>query len=84
MLITQGQRKELILYWFQAFDKTSAGTLLQKIHTFWTSFRYHREDNAFVRVSIPIHNQTKQEAFSTGIRFIEAFYPTFLEYIKES
>ena len=27
------ERKELLIYWFQAYDKTSPGTFLQKIYT---------------------------------------------------
>ena len=81
MIVSIGQRKELILYWFQAFNKTTPGTFLQKIYVLWAKYRYHREDNAFVRISIPMTGQTKKEAFNTGVRFIESFYPAFLRYV---
>ena len=83
MVITKGKRKELILYWFQAYDKTTPGTLLQKIYTLWAKFRYNREDNAFVRVSVAIENQLKDKAFNNGEKFIKSFYPHFLQYVKE-
>ena len=83
MVITKGKRKELILYWFQSYDQTTPGTLLQKIYTLWAKFRYNREDNAFVRVSVAIENQLKDKAFNTGEKFIKSFYPHFLQYVKE-
>ena len=83
MVITKGKRKELILYWFQSYDQTTPGTLLQKIYTLWAKFRYNREDNAFVRVSVAIENQLKDKAFNTGKKFIKSFYPHFLQYVKE-
>ena len=83
MVITKGKKKELILYWFQAYDKTTPGTLLQKIYTLWAKFRYNREDNAFVRVSVTIENQLKDKAFNTGEKFIKSFHPHFLQYVKE-
>ena len=82
MLVTKSQRKELILYWFQAYDRTSPGTFLQKLNILWAKFIHSREDNAFVRVSIPINKQSENEAYITGVKFIKDFYPAFLEYIK--
>jgi len=85
IIISKGNEKNLVLYWFQAFDKTFPGTFLQKIYAFFARFLYHREDNAFVRISIPIINrQSKGKALSTGQEFREAFYPRFLEYVIES
>jgi len=82
MIVTRGQMKNLVLYWFQAFDKTSPGTFLQKVYALLAKFLHGREDNAFVRVSVPIYNQDVEGAFVTGTDFINAFYPVFLDYIK--
>lgn len=82
MVITKGQEKELVLYWYQAFDKTSSGTFSQKIYVLLAKFLHAREDNAFVRVSVPVHNRDVEKAFSKGISFINSFYPTFLEYVE--
>jgi EpsI family protein len=78
------ERKDLLIYWFQAYDKTSSGTLLQKINTLISKFVDGREDNAFVRVTVPIKNMDVDQAYSFGVDFIKAFYPKFLEYVKES
>ena len=85
MIVSKGKRKELILYWFQAYDKTSSGTFLQKVHTLQSKFFQHREDNAFVQVIIPMTDgKSKEYAFQTGIEFIEIFYPDFVKYITNS
>jgi EpsI family protein len=81
MLASIGARKELLIYWFQAYNRTSPGTFLQKLNTLWSKFRNGRTDNAFVRVTVPIHDRSIDEAYDTGMKFVKAFYPRFLEYI---
>ena len=82
MIAQRSTEKQLIIYWFQSFDKTKSNTLSQKIASLWKKISEHGEDNAFVRVSIPIKTQSENEAYITGTNFIKAFYPVFLEYIK--
>lgn len=82
MTVAKGEDRELILYWFQAFDKTSSGTFLQKVYTFWSKMTRSREDNAFVRVSVTLEGQSTDEAYAEAKSFIKAFYPRFLAYIK--
>jgi EpsI family protein len=77
------QRKELLIYWFQAYEKTSSGEFLQKINTLLSKFIDGREDNAFVRVTIPMKNMDVDQAYKMGVDFIKAFYPRFLEHVKE-
>ena len=84
MIVTKGQEKELILYWFQAFDKTFPSTFLQKSYALWARIKYVKEENSFVRISIAIEGQSIEKAFCTGVDFIKAFFPRFLEYVKES
>jgi len=82
MVIDMGQRKELVLYWYQSFDKTSSGTFLQKIYALWAKFLNRGEENAFVRISISMDRQSIEKVFITGAEFINAFYPRFLKYLK--
>ena len=84
MVATKGETKELILYWFQAFDTAHPETFRQKVYAFWAKLVHHREDNAFVRVSLPMTGKDREKTFQTGISFLEVFYPRFLEYVKES
>jgi EpsI family protein len=82
MIVSRGEVRELVLYWFQAFDKTSPGTFLQKVYALLAKFLHAREDNAFVRVSAPIAGEDVEAAFLSGSDFIKSFYPVFLEYVK--
>ena len=82
MVVSKGQKKQFVIYWFQAGYMTSAGTFLQKIYTLFAKFRYHKEENAFVRITIPMEDATKQRASLLCAEFIEAFYPPFFAYIK--
>lgn len=84
MIVERGQTKELVIYWFQAFDKAFPGTFAQKLYALWAKALYSREDNAFVRVSVPIHNQTIEEAFATGFEFIKKFYPYFINFVNKA
>ncbi len=77
------QRKELLIYWFQAHEKTSSGTFFQKINTLISKFIDGREDNAFVRVTVPMKNMGADQAYKIGVDFIKAFYPRFLEHVKD-
>ncbi|MCJ7773190.1 MAG: EpsI family protein [Desulfobacterales bacterium] len=82
MIAQRSTEKQLIIYWFQSCDKTNSNTLSQKIASLWKKISGQGEDNAFVRVSIPIKTQSKQKAFIAGTNFIKAFYPVFLKYKK--
>jgi hypothetical protein len=84
MVASIGPRKELLIYWFQAYDRTSPGTFRQKFNTLLSKFHKGREDNAFVRITVPMNEITVDEAYSTGKNFIEKFYPHFLKYVREN
>jgi EpsI family protein len=77
------QKKELLIYWFQAFERTSPGTFWQKIYVLLSKYTRKREDNAFVRVTLPMDEMSEKVAYEVGVRFIEAFYPIFLDYVRQ-
>ena len=84
MVIEKGEDKELILYWFQATGKTSSGTFVQKLYALWAKAVKHGEDNAFVRVSIPMEKNSLLRAQEIGAVFIRDFYPQFLSYVRKN
>ena len=77
------QKKELLVYWFQAFERTSPSTFWQKLYVLLSKYTRKREDNAFVRVTVPMDKMSEKEAYEVGVRFIEAFYPVFLDYVRQ-
>jgi EpsI family protein len=82
MIVQRGLQKELIIYWFQAFDKTTPDTFSQKATLLWKAIFDKREDNAFVRITITIDKKSVEECRDIIFQFIGSFYPVFLEYVK--
>jgi EpsI family protein len=83
MIVQRGMQKELIIYWFQSYDRTNPDTLSQKIHALWKKLRLQREDNAFVRVSMAFEGTSPKKEREIIFDFIREFYPAFLSYIRQ-
>lgn len=73
--------KTFILYWFQAFDQTEPDTFRQKITLLKKKFMNQGEDNAFVRLSMPIRGRTDAECKRILADFVQSFYPLFFDYV---
>jgi len=83
IVASKPEAKELLIYWFQAFERTSPSTFWQKIYVLLSKYSDKREDNAFVRVTVPMGKISKSEAYEIGVKFIKDFYPQFLSYVRE-
>ncbi len=81
MVASLDQRRELVLYWYQAYDKTENTIYKNKINTLFNQITGEKQEHAFVRVSIPIGESGIEEARTAGRDFVAAFYPAFLSYI---
>jgi EpsI family protein len=84
IVASTAQQKELLIFWFQAFDRTSPSEFTQKVYTLWSKFINRREDNAFVRVTVPMGKRSAEESYEIGVSFIKAFYPHFLAHVQEN
>lgn len=85
LLISKGEEKQLVLYWFQAYDKTTSSTFTQKIDLFLSRLVQQKEHNAFVRIMLPLNESMDEEkAMQTSIEFIRSFYPQFKKYMTTS
>ena len=82
MTVERGLKKEFILYWYQSYDRTASNTFHQKIISLRQRMLRQREDNAFVRISIPVENRSMDECREIIFKFAKSFYPVFLEYVK--
>ena len=83
IVVQKAQDRQLVLFWFQAYDRSCADTFSQKIAAAWNKIRYANEDNAFVRVSIVCDDKDIESSLSELSNFLEVFYPAFLRYIKQ-
>jgi len=84
IVVRKAQDQQLVLFWFQAYDRSVADTFSQKILASWNRIRYGNEDNAFVRVSIVFDDKDVETSLSEVSEFLEEFYPAFLRYVKQS
>lgn len=75
-------QKELVLYWFQAHDQAVADTFSQKLGIFRQKVFGGSENNAFVRITSSLQDQSEEEARELIMSFVQSFYPTFLNYVK--
>jgi EpsI family protein len=82
MVADQEGSKDLILYWFQAHDEAKPNTFSQKVCIFKQKMLGGCENNAFVRITTPLKDQTEDEACKLILTFVESFYPEFLKYIE--
>jgi len=83
MAVQRGTEKQLIIYWFQSYDQTNADTFSQKLTSLWKKLICRKEDNAFVRITVPVRQQSLSESRRIALEFIQQFYPVFLDYVKQ-
>ena len=83
MIAQRGNQKELLVYWFQSYDRANPGTFSQKLATWWGKMSNKGEDNAFVRVSISLERRSPEEGHRAIFGFIREFYPEFLKYVRD-
>lgn len=78
-----GGDKQIILYWFQAYEIANANTFNQKITALFQRISGAGEDNAFVRLTCSTAQQSESECIETMQSFTKSFYPIFLDYIRQ-
>jgi EpsI family protein len=54
-VISKGEEKSVVLYWYQTHDKVIADEYRAKLNTMFDSFRYRRSDTSIVRILVPEH-----------------------------
>jgi EpsI family protein len=81
MTVSQQDRRDLVVYWFQVADATFSGTLRQKLAMIGRRLRGLSEENAFVRISVPVGSEGEEAARRRAFAFLEGFYPVFDGYL---
>lgn len=77
-------QKELVLYWYQAHDRTSVQVYRNKIDMARNKLEGKDEQYAFVRVSVPFAHSSRETAKEIAADFIRAFSPKFREYFAKT
>ncbi len=68
-VVTRGDSKSVVLYWYQTGDRIVASEYSAKIHLVLDSLRYNRSDTALVRVIVPVVDGEVEAASARAIRF---------------
>jgi EpsI family protein len=84
MLAERQDERQVVVYWFQANAKANANTQSQKVTMVLDRIAGRNEDNAFVRLSAPVGNETPEAVRQRIFDFVEDFYPEFLDYVTRT
>jgi EpsI family protein len=80
-LITHGDSRSVVLYWYQSRDRTVADEFKAKFWVIADAMRYNRTDTALIRVIVPVVNRDENQADRTAIDFVKSFYPTIRAFL---
>jgi EpsI family protein len=84
MIASHDAERQLVVYWFQAVDRTASDTLSQKLTLWRRRLANQGQANAFVRVSCTMNGLGPGTCQETIDAFIHRFYPVFLDYMRQS
>lgn len=82
IIATREDKKELVLYWYQAEKKTTPHVYLNKINTIINKVTIGDEQHAFVRVTVSIADSSYKKARKEATHYIQSFYPKFLKFFE--
>jgi EpsI family protein len=80
-VVTHGDDRSLVLYWYQSRDRVVAGEYKAKFWVVVDSMRLNRTDTALVRVVVPIVNRDEEAATKMASDFVRSFYGTLRQYL---
>jgi EpsI family protein len=79
-IVSQGEKKNVVLYWYQSHGRIVADEFKAKFYVVVDSIRYHRSDEALVRVIVPVAPSGIEATLDLGTDFIKAAFPKLLSY----
>jgi EpsI family protein len=74
-VIRHEDERALVLYWYQGVRRVTASEYLSKFYLMWDSLRYHRSDEALVRVIAGVQDNRLEQAERTATGFVQLLYP---------
>ena len=81
-LITKGENKQLVYYWFQQRGRVITNEYLVKWYLFWDALTRQRTDGALIRLVLPIAAGEEPEAADKRLElFLRTVYPKLENYI---
>lgn len=72
-VVTRGEDKSLVLYWYQTPRRVIANEYAAKFYTIIDGVRYHRSDTSLIRIIVPV-TTTEAAAEATAIQFAQTIF----------
>ena len=72
-VVSRGDDKSLVLYWYQTPRRVIANEYAAKFYTIVDGVRYHRSDTSLIRIIVPV-TTTEAAAEATAIQFAQAIF----------
>jgi EpsI family protein len=82
-IVSRGNDKSVVLYWYQSHGRVIADELSAKLWLVADAIRYRRSDTALVRVTVPILGRDDQAVVGTAVAFVQALYPVIENHLGE-
>lgn len=82
MIAERGRTKQLVLFWYQAYDKGINRTFKQKLTVAYNKIFRHKGDSAFMRIIVNINRDDIDKAHSVAEEFLNDFYPEFISFVR--
>jgi len=73
-IVSKDGQRNLVFYWYQNQHRVTANEYLSKFYLVWDSLRYHRSDEALIRVIVPIDGKADDQAEANAKQFIRDVY----------
>ena len=81
-LIQNGDRQELLVYWYQGRGRAVASEYWGKVYTVLDSVRLRRSDGAMVRVTVPVR-KSEAEALNSAVDLSAAAAMVLPEFVPD-
>jgi EpsI family protein len=81
MVIQKGDRKQLVVYWYQTGKSYTANEYTQKAQLVWNALRYNRTDGSLFRVTAMLDNRSMEETYKLQEGFIKIIVPELRGYL---
>ena len=79
-LISRGESRALVLYWYQSRDRVVASEYTAKFYVVADAMRYNRTDTALIKITMPLAGR-EDDAMPVAEDFVRSFYPTVREFL---
>jgi EpsI family protein len=73
-IVRHEEDQSMVLYWYQEAHRVVASEYLAKVYLMWDSLRYHRSDEALVRVVVPVAENHTEAAEHIAVQFVQLIY----------